>query len=387
MPYGPTAPSRNSFWTRYLDVFDELRLIARVRDVAEVSPCARRLDGERVTVTAVPFFAGPWQFALRGSAVRRVIQETLQPTDAIILRVPSTVSTCLEGVARAQQQPYAVEVVGDPYNTFAPGGVRSTLATGYALVVSTPTATPVRWGLRRGVWSPPRRCNGVTPPAADAYVASYSSIDLRDEAFVNEPRSVRPATEPQKLIFVGSLAQVHKAADVLINAVADSITDGLDLHLTLVGDGQYRAELEQLARDRGIAARTLFAGQLPAGEAVRAELDQADLFILPSRTEGLPRVLIEAMARGLPCVSTAVGGIPELLPPEDLVPVGSTPALAARIAEVIKDGPRRARMAARNLAKARSYHVDILAARRSAFYAALRDRTAQWQHRTTAISR
>ena len=87
-----------------------------------------------------------------------------------------------------------------------------------------------------------------------------------------------------------------------------------------------------------------FLGQLPAGEMVRAQLDKADLFILPSKTEGLPRALVEAMARALPCIGTTVGGIPELLPSEDLVPPGDVKALAETIEDVLRRPERLAKM-------------------------------------------
>ena len=116
-----------------------------------------------------------------------------------------------------------------------------------------------------------------------------------------------------------------------------------------------------------------FAGRLPAGDAVRAALDRADLFVLPSRTEGLPKALLEAQARGLPCLASDVGGIPELLPSEDLVPAGNVAALARKMREVLAAPQRRQAMAARNLAQAREYHANTLCVRRRAFYEAVRD--------------
>src|SRR6202042_2877537 len=99
----------------------------------------------------------------------------------------------------------------------------------------------------------------------------------------------------------------------------------------------------------GIEAQVEFVGSVTAGEPVRHELDQADLFILPSRAEGVPRAMLEAMARGLPCIGSSIGGIPELLHKEDLVPADDPAALAKVIATVFADQSRLARMSARNL--------------------------------------
>jgi phosphatidylinositol alpha-1,6-mannosyltransferase len=117
--------------------------------------------------------------------------------------------------------------------------------------------------------------------------------------------------------------------------------------------------------------RVTFTGTLPS-EAVRAEMDAADLFVLPSRTEGLPRVLIEAMARGMPAVASAVGGVPELLDPQALVPPGDARVLAERIRAVLDDHAVMDVWAARNLAAAREFEESRLDAKRREFYLRLR---------------
>ncbi|MGA8480342.1 MAG: glycosyltransferase family 4 protein, partial [Chthoniobacterales bacterium] len=137
-------------------------------------------------------------------------------------------------------------------------------------------------------------------------------------------------------------------------------------------------KVESRAASHGLANRVQFRGQLTTPEAIRAELDQADLFVLPSRQEGLPRAMIEAMARALPCLGSTVGGIPELLSAEDLVPPNDAPALADKICEVLADPSRMARMSARNLEKAREYSDGALTNRRKAFYRHLRACTESW---------
>jgi glycosyltransferase involved in cell wall biosynthesis len=125
--------------------------------------------------------------------------------------------------------------------------------------------------------------------------------------------------------------------------------------------------LEARARLLGIEDLVAFRGHLPFGAAVRRELDGADLFVLPSRQEGLPRALLEAMARALPAIGSTVGGIPELLAPQDLVPPNDPAALARKLEEVIRDPSRLHQMSAANLRKAHEYEETQLEQRRNLF--------------------
>jgi glycosyltransferase involved in cell wall biosynthesis len=88
--------------------------------------------------------------------------------------------------------------------------------------------------------------------------------------------------------------------------------------------------------------------------------------------------MVEAMARGLPCIGSSVGEIPELLPSEDLVPPGDVAALANKIREVATDPERMARMSARNLEKAKEYRDELLQDQRIAFYRYVREQTETW---------
>jgi glycosyltransferase involved in cell wall biosynthesis len=88
--------------------------------------------------------------------------------------------------------------------------------------------------------------------------------------------------------------------------------------------------------------------------------------------------MLEAMARALPCIGSTVGGIPELLLPEDMVLPGNVNALARKIREVVTDPERMARMSARNLAKAGEYSDKALGPRRTSFYQHLRAETTRW---------
>jgi len=216
------------------------------------------------------------------------------------------------------------------------------------------------------------------PPNPGVFTAHYSMTELPDSVFAAAPRSGFQEKQSLTLITVGSLAQLYKAPDVLIDAVAVCVAEGLDIKLVLVGDGQYRQKLEARAQGHGLGDRVCFKGQLTAGDAVRNQLDLADIFVLPSHQEGLPRAMVEAMARALPCIGSTVGGIPELLPPEDLVAPGNVAALARKIREVATNPERMARMSARNLQKAIEYRDEALREQRNEFYRYVREMTEAW---------
>jgi glycosyltransferase involved in cell wall biosynthesis len=133
--------------------------------------------------------------------------------------------------------------------------------------------------------------------------------------------------------------------------------------------------LLQLASRLDVSSRVKFAGHAASPEAVGAYLDSADLFVLPSRVEGLPRALIEAMARGLPCIGSRVGGVPELLPDEDLVDPGSVGQLVAKIIEMTSSPERLREAAIRNYEAAKEYREDVLASKRREFYFRVRQLT------------
>jgi glycosyltransferase involved in cell wall biosynthesis len=130
--------------------------------------------------------------------------------------------------------------------------------------------------------------------------------------------------------------------------------------------------LRERAGALGLASAVEFLGQLDR-DGVRRALDAADLFVLPSLTEGLPRALLEAMAKGLPAVASAVGGIPELLPSEFLVPAGQPDQLAQSIRRLMSADAEREAAAERNRFVARAFHEREQAAIKRAFCQWVRD--------------
>jgi glycosyltransferase involved in cell wall biosynthesis len=199
------------------------------------------------------------------------------------------------------------------------------------------------------------------PPRPGVPVTSVSTVRLEDSAFATRSRPWRPG--PARLVTVGSQEVPYKGHDVLLRAARLLRSRGVPVTAVIVGDGRLHRDLIDLAAQLGISDCVTFTGAIHDRALLQAQLDEASLFVLPSRTEGLPRALLEAMARALPAVASDVGGIPELLEPDCLVPVEDAAALADAVAALTGDPVRWQRQSQRNLDVARGYHVTRLEAR------------------------
>lgn len=372
----PTSSLSYRFWTRYLDIYQEVRLLVRAVSYTVPPEGWIRATGPQVTAVPVPDFGSPWQLGRNYRQLQKVVRSALLETQAMHLRIPCLLGGIVQH-SLERTRPYGIEVVGDPYEVFAPGAVKHPLRPFFRWWFSHQLRRQIARACATA-YVTEKALQRRYPPAPGAFVTHYSSVELPAGSLLPTPRPAPRGAGILTLIAVGSLAQLYKAPDILIDAVGLCLRAGLELNLVLVGEGKHRAELEARARAQGLSERVRFLGQLPAGKAVRAQLDQADLFVLPSKTEGVPKAMIEAMARGLPCIGSTVGGIPELLPPEDMVPPGDAVALAAKIRAVLTDPERMARMSARNLEKAQEYCEEILRQRRIAFYSYVREKTEEW---------
>jgi glycosyltransferase involved in cell wall biosynthesis len=165
-----------------------------------------------------------------------------------------------------------------------------------------------------------------------------SKVDVLHNAV--PPAAQRPHRDHAvpRILTVGRLtaAQDHLT---LVTALGILLRAGHLFTADIVGDGELDRAVRDHARRLDVSGRVVFRGLL-RHEAVLREYEAADIFVLSSRWEGCPNVVLEAMAHGLPVVATAVGGIPELVEHEDsalLVPPGDPHALAAALARLLCD--------------------------------------------------
>lgn len=175
-------------------------------------------------------------------------------------------------------------------------------------------------------------------PGAVPIEVVHSALDLPEIAYRRDARA------PHRLLSVGRLDPI-KGFDVLLPALAELARRGVPFDSTIIGEGEERARLEAQRDALGLQRRVTFAGA-QANTAVRAAMAEATLMVMPcvvtpeGNADGIPNVLTEAMASGLPVVSTRVSGIPELI--DDgvsgrLVEPNDVTALADAIAQMLSE--------------------------------------------------
>ncbi len=156
-----------------------------------------------------------------------------------------------------------------------------------------------------------------------------------DRMFLQQPHT--PIPESPRLVCVGRLSE-QKGHLVLIEAASCLAAEGLQFKLVLVGDGPLRTEIENMIAKRGLQNHIEITGWA-SNTQVKQQILDSRAMVLPSLAEGLPVVIMEALALGRPVISTYVGGIPELIEHEHcswLVPPGSVEALTSVMREVLQ---------------------------------------------------
>lgn len=178
--------------------------------------------------------------------------------------------------------------------------------------------------------------------ALDKISVLHNSIRPQQPATENEAQTLRSrfgiANDEYLVLAVGRLSKEKAHIDLLaaFSHLQESNPD-VKTKMMIVGDGPERARLEAAAESLGCKERVIFAGQV---SDVRPFYSAADVFALPSHSEGAPNVLLEAMAAKIPIVATEVGGMPEMVEHNQsalLVPANDPPALATAIARALTD--------------------------------------------------
>ena len=292
----------------YGEVFD-VTVFARVfSDGAQVSAGDEFVLCPNVNLIAVPRW-DTMEIISKASAISRFFRANLHGFDVAVLRVGGispllSFDTCIRN-----QIPYIVHRIGEPSNRYeigtkVRGSTLAKVATGLARpIIRVRTArmeahasyrTAVSKTLARQLYD------------ADLAVADTKLVSINKKAIRSKPGV------PFTILFVGRLVDVKNPQTILL--AASILKSKLEhIRVVFVGEGPLDEALKGQSTSLGLDAQVEFKGYVGNSGELWNEYKEADVLVLPSHSEGLPLVIIEAMSMGLPVIATDVGGVSELV--------------------------------------------------------------------------
>jgi hypothetical protein len=353
LPDGEVRP-RAALFHRFAEAvvaagpFEPARYLIPVTELAPDAPAPSlgAIDPRRLTVVPTSAFAGIAGYLRSWPAIARrnwpILRGAIATADLLWIKAPASNAMLGTILARRARVPYFTWVAGSA-RAVVQGQRRSgPAAVGASLVAAA-------YDSITGVLT-------STGPAIRLDSDVHTTVVTADE--VAETRRRRKAStkggslpsrqrRPLELVWAGRIV-ADKGLDDLIEAMDHLREVGRPSHLTVIGDGPERGSLERGAAARGLGAAIRWIGYVGDRGAYFEHLRATDLFVLPSRAEGVPKVVVEAMAAGLPVVATRVGGVPALLAEGRrgrLVRPGRPDELAAAISELATDDVARRELA------------------------------------------
>lgn len=365
------SKEKYDFFYRYLRVFENIKIVTRCIQESVLKKERILLDEESIEYCPIPEFHGLVQYLKKYFMVGKVINKVLEGCDAVVMQLPSTISQRIAPIVMKSGIPYAVEVVYDAQDGW---------------VSETNIVTKLLWKqidiLMRKICDHADGVACVTEfylqkhyfsTKTNHFVSNYSSLAL-DKSFYSSPRiyphnkRIVIAHVANKIFYDG-----RKGHKELVRAIgilkAKGIVVDVKFAAELVGDNKER--LLELAQTFKVDKQLNFCGFLNRDE-LNKFLTTADLFVLPTKAEGLPRVVIEAMAKGLPCVSTMVSGNSELISKDYLIDYDDVNALAQKIEKFVMNSALYEEVSKENYKRSLQYEASILEKKRDLFYSSLK---------------
>jgi glycosyltransferase involved in cell wall biosynthesis len=367
-----------SFFNRYLDVFDTVRLVTRMKDISYDEVGKRiRVDGNGVEFFPLPFYHGPWEYFYNLYRIQSKFSYAISGCDCAILRIPDQMAFQLFNNIQKKNIPCAIEVVAHSWDLYAPGTiktiVRPVLRVLWDLLQkrACKKANGVAYVTEKYIQK--RYPSNIGNINKDRFETFYTSADLND-VFFDRPRKVNEFNNDiLTLVHVAGVNNSAKGHYELLHALSAIKEKGRTVKATFVGGGTMLDYYKELSVKLGLSAEVTFLGHISNTQDIANILKKSDIFVLPTKTEGLPRVILEAMAMGIPCIATRVGGIPELISERCLVDLNDIESLEKKILEFIVDKGALVEESNKNFNKARQYSSEVIQRKRKKFYSDLRN--------------
>lgn len=291
----------------------------------------------------------------------------IRVTDFLVVRLPSFLGVFALLVNVFFRKKYFIEVVGDPAEALL--GSNSHNGFFYSAFVSGFTKLNAFFILRASGVIYVTKSHLQRKYPSLGFVSYASNVDISVEQLsLSFSRYQQKNNDCFSIGLIGSFNNEYKGIGNAISALEILRGKGVPATLRILGSGKLMSFYLQQANKLGVHEYVFFDGVLTGQDKINNWLDNLDLYIQPSLSEGLPRALIEAMARGLPAVASDVGGIGELLHENHLIPTNDVLTLASVISSFYSSASDRFAAGCVNYTRALEYDRERVEAAREVFW-------------------
>ncbi len=364
--YYSTSIYDNSFFKRYLNVFDSVRFCAKVKLVDEVDLKKHKpLDIEGLEIWEIPWYKGMKGLLKKFPQVIKSMKKSYESVDVSLYRVIQ-VESILSYICRNKKIKYAVEVVNDP-KTFKGGMLFFYKWLSYYYLKKIIKNS-------HGVSYVTQHYLQKRYPPGELPTKSYSSVSI-DELDIREPKKYnqKDLMKCIRLIHVSNnISGKSKGHVETLKIISKIINKGYNCEVTFIGSGSFIPKLLKMSKKMNIDNNVNFIGHISSKKILLETLREHDIFIFPSHSEGLPRTVLEAMSCGLPCITSNVGGLPEIIDRKYTIPFRDIETFSERIIELINNYEELNQLSFKNIEMAKEFTSTKLTKKRNCFYNLLR---------------
>lgn len=361
----------DTFFEKYLDVFDSVRVLGEdIKKYLDQSSLIEMLN-PNIQVEIIPANTNPKDFK-NDFILRKILTDEISKAEAILIKPSTRRGMMAIDIAKKCKKPYMIEMTGDIHNALLQNPSR--IRRMYAPVLYRQIRSKIKnceYGLYVSNYYLQHKypINGKMCGCSDANIAKIQPQILEDRI---ERIDETDLEKRVNLALVGFYQGTGKGVDVAIRALSR-----LDerYHLNILGNGteENRNYWTEYAEKRGVIGRIHFPHPLPSSKDVIEWLKSMDIFILPTRSEGLSRAMLEAMSTALPCIVTDICTMPELVSKEWLHPLGDDKLLAEKIDLMVSDKSQMKKAAKQNFDRAADYESEKLRIKRNNFLNEFKD--------------
>lgn len=368
-------------WKRYLSFFDELTVVGRA-----INKLPNRLvlsSSENVKFALIDDIKSSKDKIFKQEVIREKLNKVIDDSDFLIIRVPSTLGYHALSICKSKKKRYVLEIVGCPWDAYWNyGTLLAKMLAPYEMLklkkaaLYSDACIYVTKAFLQNRYPTNGLSESISNVKIDEIIDRKSVLDFYNRFILN-------AGETFKIGLIGSFHVKYKGHIEAIEAIRHIVQDLRisNIKLYLVGTGNSEWILD-IIKEKKISDFIEVVGTVDAGkDGIIPFLDTLHLYMHPSKQEGLPRVVLEAMSRGRLCLASSVAGTPELLDDRFLHKPGDWRKLAKDIIKLYKDHGNWNSIIVNNIATSTGYTEEFLQQKRISF---LKKINAEYERRNNS---